>query len=61
MRIRNFPELSEVIVDPNEKQVIVTPELSRAMPGVVEAFDAVDQVFSDDPEGHLKTLEESLF
>lgn len=52
---------SEILVNPDEKLVIVTPEVSQAFPGSEYAFKAVDDVFLDDPEKYLYNLEESLF
>ena len=55
----NYP--AEVFVDPSEKLVFLTPELVQFVPSTKKAFEAVDNVFTSEPEAHLKHLEESLF
>lgn len=52
---------TEILVDPDEKLVMVTPELDRAFPAAEDAFRAVDVAFLCDPESYLHNLEESLF
>ncbi|HTB48650.1 MAG TPA: hypothetical protein VK712_01060 [Verrucomicrobiae bacterium] len=52
---------SEVMVNPDEKTVIMTPPLSREFPDAPKAFRRVDEVFAENPQDHLKMLEESVF
>lgn len=59
MRQANFP--GEIIVNPADKQLFVTPEVDAAFPGAVEAFSQVDHAFASDREAFLKDLEQSQF
>lgn len=51
----------EIVVNPAEKTVIITPEVAQVFPDATEAFQKVDEAFSRDPESYLNRLEESLF
>ncbi len=53
--------LPEIIVNPESKTVVVTPELERAFPEAAAAYKKVDEAFLESPETHLKRLEESVF
>ncbi len=52
---------AEIIVNPVDKALIVTPELGGVFPEAVGAFHRIDEAFLDNPEAHLKNLEESVF
>ena len=52
---------SEIIVNPEDKTVVVTPEVTTAFPDVSEAFKKVDEAFWYDTEANLTELEESVF
>ncbi len=51
----------EIIANPDDKAVIMTPSLTNTFPEAPEAFRAVDDSFYERPEAHLRTLEESVF
>jgi hypothetical protein len=54
-----FP--AEILVNPKDKLLVVTPELEASFPNAVQVFEEADQAFINDPEAHLKSLEGSLF
>jgi len=51
----------EIIINPEDKAVVVTPEVNKAFPEVVEAFQDVDEAFWNYPEAYLEKLEQSVF
>jgi hypothetical protein len=59
--VKYSPVPAEVIVDPEQKEIVVTPELERAMPDIVPAFERVNDIFEDNPFGRVAALEESGF
>jgi hypothetical protein len=56
---RQFPK--EIIADTDTKAVTITPDIEATLPGIRGAFTTVDRVFLDNPDRHLRSLEESLF
>lgn len=52
---------AEVIVDPEAKEVVITPEIEAALPGATDLFAAADEAFAENPRQYLREREASLF
>jgi|GEM_PF-1633229 len=52
---------AEVIVDPEAKEVVITPEVEAALPGVSGIFADADRAFDENPRQYLQEMEDSLF
>jgi hypothetical protein len=52
---------AEVIVDPEAKEVIITPEIEAALPNVSGIFTAADEAVARNPGEYLQAMENSLF
>lgn len=53
--------MKELYINPEEKQVHVTPELYEAFPEAEMAFLTTNSTFKNNPEAYLRQLEESVF
>lgn len=54
---------SEILVDTRSesKAVVLEPELGAALPGLVPAFEHVDEIYQENPLAHLRELGQSVF
>jgi hypothetical protein len=56
----HFPEMvTEIVVNPADKLVMLTPSLMSVAPYSTEAFRSVDEAFEADPLAFLQSLEDS--
>lgn len=54
-------EIQQLVTHTESKDVLLTPELEMALPGVAQAFEAADHRFIKDARVYLERLENSQF
>ncbi len=61
MNIPQHEHPGEILTNPEDRSVLVTPEINMFVPGLAQAFDTIDREYADDPEQYFADLVEPVF
>lgn len=61
MNLQQHELPKEIFTNPEDRSVLVTPEVNVFIPGLPQAFDTVDRAYADDPEQYFKNMIEFAF